>query len=213
MKPGQTFGAPWSGTLKIVTLFSVILLIGMILVGVFAFSNQQLPARLSLIILPPLILLGCALFMVRGYTVTEGQLMIHRLGWSSSLDLASLVSSHPGPIRHGRFDSCLRDWRSVCFLRPVSQPETRQLPALCDRPATFGCASFCRPSCCGHAGRPGDIRGGNHGRETSLHLNRQDEHRPAVLIKPPLQFKDSVVVQPARQETFVLEHQLPGEKL
>ena len=46
-----------------------------------------------------------------------------------------------------------------------------------------------------------------------LHLNRQDEHRPAVLIQPPLQFKHSVIVQPARQHVFILEHQLPGEKL
>ena len=45
------------------------------------------------------------------------------------------------------------------------------------------------------------------------HLNRQYEHRPAILIKSPLQFKDGVIVQPACQHVFVLEHQLPGKKL
>ena len=35
----------------------------------------------------------------------------------------------------------------------------------------------------------------------------------SVLIKAALQFEHGVVVQPARDETFVLEHKLPGEEL
>ena len=44
-------------------------------------------------------------------------------------------------------------------------------------------------------------------------LDRQDEHRAAVLVKAALQFKDRVVVQPARDQAFILEHELAGEKL
>lgn len=98
MKPRQSFAAPWSKTLKVVTSLCVVLLTGIALMGVFGLSPRQLPARLGLIILPALILPGCALFMVRGYTLTEGRLLIHRLGWSSSLDLASLISATPDPL-------------------------------------------------------------------------------------------------------------------
>jgi len=45
------------------------------------------------------------------------------------------------------------------------------------------------------------------------HHDRQNEHRPAVLIQPALQLKNGVVVQPARDQAFILEHQLPCKKL
>ena len=45
------------------------------------------------------------------------------------------------------------------------------------------------------------------------HHNRQDEHRAAVVVKPALQFKHGVVVQPARHQAFILEHELAGKEL
>lgn len=35
--------------------------------------------------------------MVRGYTLEKGQLIIHRLGWSSRFNLSSLNSATPDP--------------------------------------------------------------------------------------------------------------------
>lgn len=35
--------------------------------------------------------------MVRGYTLTDRELIIHRLGWSSHFDLASLISASSDP--------------------------------------------------------------------------------------------------------------------
>ena len=44
------------------------------------------------LLLPPLVLLGSALFVVRGYEVRPGELRVERLLWSTRLDLA-------GPFR------------------------------------------------------------------------------------------------------------------
>jgi len=43
------------------------------------------------------ILLVAAAFAIRGYSVTDGRLLIHRLGWSNKFDLAELVSAEASP--------------------------------------------------------------------------------------------------------------------
>jgi hypothetical protein len=43
------------------------------------------------------ILLVAAAFAIRGYSVLEGKLLIHRLGWASKFDLADLVSAEVSP--------------------------------------------------------------------------------------------------------------------
>src|ERR1700678_1241925 len=48
--------------------------------------------------------------------------------------------------------------------------------------------------------------------DTLSDLDRQDEHGAAVLIEAALQFKDRVVVQPARDQAFILEHELFGQE-
>jgi len=40
---------------------------------------------------------GCALFAVRGYTVTPGALLVHRLIWTTRLPLAGLQSAQFQP--------------------------------------------------------------------------------------------------------------------
>jgi hypothetical protein len=50
-----------------------------------------------MILLPPLILASGALFSVRGYSLRSGALVIHRLGWSSYVDLAALESAVHDP--------------------------------------------------------------------------------------------------------------------
>jgi hypothetical protein len=96
MKPGNSFGAPWSKTLKLMTAFCFVICIGIPLIGVSGFSVTPLLVRLVLL-LPLFILAGGALFMVRGYTLTDRELIIHRLGWSSHFDLASLISASSDP--------------------------------------------------------------------------------------------------------------------
>ena len=80
------FRAPWDGRLKTLTaIFSAVCVGGMVLTGT--------PG--SLIFLA--ILVGSAVFGVRGYTVREGELLIHRLGWSTRFDLAELSVANFSP--------------------------------------------------------------------------------------------------------------------
>ena len=49
----------------------------------------------SLVILA--ILLAAAAFSIRGYSVMDGRLLIHRLGWSNKFDLSELVTAEVSP--------------------------------------------------------------------------------------------------------------------
>ena len=48
-------------------------------------------------LLPLLFVAGTAPFMVRGYSVTNGALIIHRLGWDFRIELDSLISIDADP--------------------------------------------------------------------------------------------------------------------
>ncbi len=81
------FRAPWSRKLQVTTaLFGLILLI--------AFITLPEPGRYVVLG----ILIVAALFAVRGYSVLNGQLLVHRLGWATKFDLSTLssVESSPG---------------------------------------------------------------------------------------------------------------------
>ncbi|HMN27214.1 MAG TPA: PH domain-containing protein [Caldilineaceae bacterium] len=92
------FKAPWGVPLIIMSaLASVICLAATILlwqpptlaqIGHYSFWLRLLPLGL---------LTGCALFVVRGYTLTPDTLLIHRLFWATRLPLADLQSAEFQP--------------------------------------------------------------------------------------------------------------------
>jgi hypothetical protein len=97
MKPDHKYNAPWGRTLGLTTSLALTVCIGTTLIGALVFPEGHPGARLSMFILPLLLLLGGAAFMVRGYTLRNDTLIIHRLGWTSRLDLSSLISAAPDP--------------------------------------------------------------------------------------------------------------------
>jgi len=80
------FRAPWSRKVKLMTAV-VIIIIG----GTYVIS----PLWASLPVVA--ILFGCFAFMVRGYSVTEDQILIHRLGWATRFDLQALREVYAAP--------------------------------------------------------------------------------------------------------------------
>jgi hypothetical protein len=78
----EHFFAPWSTRLKLMTGGLVIVLI----IAAVATKGWG-----SLVILA--ILLVAAAFAIRGYSVMDGKLLVHRLGWANKFDLANLVSA------------------------------------------------------------------------------------------------------------------------
>ena len=74
------FRAPWSAKLKLTTgLFAVVLI-------AVAATTGGWGSAVALIIL-----VAAAGFAVRGYSVVDGRLLIHRLGWSTKYDLTHLT--------------------------------------------------------------------------------------------------------------------------
>ena len=81
------YKAPWETKLKVLTgLFLTIL----ILAGYVAATGFATVLIISIIA-------GCALFVVRGYSVMEGTLHIHRMGWSKTFDLDTLKDIQVSP--------------------------------------------------------------------------------------------------------------------
>jgi hypothetical protein len=80
------FFAPWSNRLKLFTA-------GFVLVGLVAMVAAQ--GWGSLVILA--IFLFAAAFAVRGYSVLDGKVLIHHLGWSTKYELAELSSAEVVP--------------------------------------------------------------------------------------------------------------------
>jgi hypothetical protein len=82
----QHFFAPWSTRLKLMTVAFLVVC----LVTAYAAKGWG-----SLVILA--IVLAAATFAIRGYSVIDGRLLIHRLGWSTKFDLSRLSSVEVSP--------------------------------------------------------------------------------------------------------------------
>ena len=96
--PGRTqFGAPWSRQLKLLTLMSSAILLGISIALLFN-TPANAPAIYQLGIWIPVIafVLG-ALFAVRGYQLVGDQLYVLRPGWRSSVSLKDLQSVTADP--------------------------------------------------------------------------------------------------------------------
>jgi len=83
----QHFRAPWDGRVKVVTF------------GFLALAALAVLTTGSTVALP-VVVIAClvAAFGVRGYSVVDGTLYVHRLGWSTKFDLSKLrrVEASPG---------------------------------------------------------------------------------------------------------------------
>ena len=83
------FTAPWSRKLQLTTFaFLAIIAVVVFRAGPYA----------SWVVLGVLLLAG--VLSVRGYSVTNGQILVHRLGWSNRLELSQLqgIEANPGAM-------------------------------------------------------------------------------------------------------------------
>jgi hypothetical protein len=94
----KRFKAPWSTTLHIISWCSVVLFITLSASAAFILHSRQADAYVVLaIIVPVVVLAGCALYTVRGYTLTADALLVQRLYWDTRIDLAGLQSATVDP--------------------------------------------------------------------------------------------------------------------
>ena len=82
----EHFYAPWSTKLKLTTgAFAAILVVAAVVAGGWG----------SAVIVG--ILIVVAAFAVRGYSVIDGKLLIHHLGWANKFDLSKLSKAEVSP--------------------------------------------------------------------------------------------------------------------
>ena len=97
----QSFSAPWGRQLKLITT-----LCGFILFGISAALLANAPENPPWTYqvgtwMPPAIFALCALFSVRGYSLQENNLIVHRPGWRTRIPLAELQSVSHQPDATG----------------------------------------------------------------------------------------------------------------
>lgn len=93
MKNGEAvFGAPWGVALKAMTSFFVVFFLAIVGVAFSRIGPVFLWARVALTLVPLLVGMVSALFMVRGYSISGRVLSIQRLLWATKLDLTGAVS-------------------------------------------------------------------------------------------------------------------------
>lgn len=93
----QRFDAPWNRSLIISTILVHVLCLGIPVVFALSVRFEPRWAWFMPILIPPLILAGCALFMIRGYLIVGEELLVQRLGWQSRLNLRELQSAEVDP--------------------------------------------------------------------------------------------------------------------
>jgi len=96
---GSSFRAPWSALVRVVSLAGTLLLGGITAVQ-FVMLPSPPPVAWGLrwtLALPAAILVGCALFTVRGYELAPRRLRVRRLLWSTEIPLEDLRRAWASP--------------------------------------------------------------------------------------------------------------------
>jgi len=91
------FNAPWGMTLKLITMFTIVLLIAVPIIGLAAIPSGGAVWLIVMVASPIIILVAAAFFMIRGYELTRDELLIQRLGWKSKLNLQGLQTAEIDP--------------------------------------------------------------------------------------------------------------------
>ncbi len=87
------YNAPWGRSLKIMTVLSAVILVGILVIGIFTGPHGSLLWILGMIVTPLSMLFIASLFSVRGYMLTTDTLLIRRLIWNSRITLSGLKSA------------------------------------------------------------------------------------------------------------------------
>ena len=71
----RSFDAPWSTSLKVVTIFGSIVLLSECVLGLLL-PRMSLAGRLMMVTLPPAGIVVAALFTIRGYDLTRDSILV-----------------------------------------------------------------------------------------------------------------------------------------
>ncbi len=92
MQGTNEFSAPWGRLLIGITALLTLILLGVPIIALRNSSQQGVVSLLVVAGIPWGLLIGAALFTVRGYVVSGQTLLVRRLLWSDTMDLSGLIS-------------------------------------------------------------------------------------------------------------------------
>jgi hypothetical protein len=92
------YEARWSTSLIVMSIITTVLCLGIPVGAWFNLAGKHPPGALGFAVLLPLaILFGCALFTIRGYSMSSDNILVHRLLWSTVLPRTGLESAEVEP--------------------------------------------------------------------------------------------------------------------
>jgi hypothetical protein len=88
------YDAPWSTSLIVMSIITTVLCLGIPVGAWFNLAAMHPTGALGFAAMLPLVLLfGCALFTIRGYSLSSDSILVHRLLWSTVLPRTGLESA------------------------------------------------------------------------------------------------------------------------
>jgi hypothetical protein len=92
MNRSKHFRAPWGVTLIVMTVFSLSIVCGVMVLGLVSGPGNNLIWIGSMILIPGIFLFIMPFFIIRGFVLTGDSILVKRLGWNSRISLDQLNS-------------------------------------------------------------------------------------------------------------------------
>jgi hypothetical protein len=101
MNPSNLYDAPWGFSLKLFTITSSCILLGLSIIGFYYYTDNGEIWLFAIVILPLVIVISSAFFIIRGYEISDGKLFVRRLIWDTeiSLDKLQAVKVNPNAMK------------------------------------------------------------------------------------------------------------------
>jgi hypothetical protein len=115
MNSSNIFDAPWGLSLKLLTVFSTGILIGISIIGLYYYANSGEIWLFIIVILPLVIVVSSAFFIIRGYEISNDKLFVRRLIWDTEIDLDGLQSIVINPVAMKRSIRIFGNGGLFCF--------------------------------------------------------------------------------------------------
>jgi len=111
----NTFNAPWGRSLKLATGFCLAIVFGVFLAGLLFEPENVAYWKIGMLWIPTSLLVVSYFFSIRAYQILESKLLIHRIGWKSTIDLSELESVQVDPTAMSKSIRLFGNGGLFCF--------------------------------------------------------------------------------------------------
>ena len=111
----NTFNAPWGRSLKLATGLCLAIVFGIFLVGLVIEPKNVAYWRIGMLWIPTGLLVVSYFFSIRAYEILESKILVHRVGWKSTIGLADLESVQVDPTAMSKSIRLFGNGGLFCF--------------------------------------------------------------------------------------------------